>query len=291
MNALVDSGDAVGPAGAAGPTLGETEFAFLRDFVLQHCGISLGDHKRQLVQGRLLRRLRALALPGFAAYCDLLKRDPESELGELASCISTNVTSFFREMHHYDMLVDELLPRWLDEKRGGGKLRIWSAGCSTGEEPYAIAMVLAEALERTHADVDAKILATDLSPQALAAARKGVYPVDRLGGVSDERRKRWFLRGEGSFDGYAQVHPRLRELVTIQPLNLLHEWPMQGRFDAIFCRNVVIYFDKPTKQRLFARYAGMLESRGYLFLGHSESMYGLSEDFDLIGRTVYRKRT
>jgi len=290
MNALVDNGDAAGLAGAAGPNLGEAEFAFLREFVLQHCGIALGDHKRQLVQGRLLRRLRALGLPGFADYCELLRRDPQSELGELASCISTNVTSFFREMHHYDLLIDELLPRWLDEKRGG-RLRIWSAGCSTGEEPYAIAMVLAEALERANASVDAKILATDLSPQALAAARKGVYPVDRLGGVSDARRKRWFLRGEGAYDGFVQIHPRLRELVTIQPLNLLHEWPMQGRFDAIFCRNVVIYFDKPTKQRLFARYAGQLESRGYLFLGHSESMYGLSEDFDLIGRTVYRKRT
>lgn len=290
MNALVDNGDTAGPAGATGPNLGEAEFAFLRGFVLQHCGISLGDHKRQLVQGRLLRRLRALGLPGFADYCELLRRDPESELGELASCISTNVTSFFREMHHYDLLVDELLPRWLEEKRGG-RLRIWSAGCSTGEEPYAIAMVLAEALERANANIDAKILATDLSPQALAAARKGVYAVDRLGGVSDARRKRWFLRGEGAYDGFVQVHPRLRELVTIQPLNLLHEWPMQGRFDAIFCRNVVIYFDKPTKQRLFARYAGQLDSRGYLFLGHSESMYGLSEDFDLIGRTVYRKRT
>jgi chemotaxis protein methyltransferase CheR len=290
MNALVNNGDAVGLAGATGPNLGEKEFGFLREFVLQHCGISLGDHKRQLVQGRLLRRLRALNLSGFEAYCDLLRRDPESELGELASCISTNVTSFFSEMHHYDMLVDELLPRWLAEKRGG-RLRIWSAGCSTGEEPYAIAMVLAEAIERTGLQIDAKILATDLSPQALEAARKGVYPVDRLGGVSDARRKRWFLRGEGSFDGFVQVHPRLRELVAIQPLNLLHEWPMQGKFDAIFCRNVVIYFDKPTKQRLFSRYAGMLESRGYLFLGHSESMYGLSEDFDLIGRTVYRKRT
>lgn len=289
MNALVDTGDAAA-AGGQGPNLGEAEFTFLREFVLQHCGISLGEHKRQLVQGRLLRRLRALSLPGFAAYCDLLRRDPESELGELASCISTNVTSFFREMHHYDMLVDELLPRWLAEKQGG-RLRIWSAGCSTGEEPYAIAMVLAEALERTKANVDAKILATDLSPQALEAARKGVYAVDRLGGVSEERRKRWFQRGEGSFDGYARVHPRLRELVTIQPLNLLHEWPMQGRFDAIFCRNVVIYFDKPTKQRLFSRYEGMLDSRGYLFLGHSESMYGLSDDFDLIGRTVYRKRS
>jgi chemotaxis protein methyltransferase CheR len=290
MNALVNNGDAVGLAGATGPNLGEKEFGFLREFVLKHCGISLGDHKRQLVQGRLRRRQRALNLSGFEAYCDLLRRDPESELGELASCISTNVTSFFREMHHYDMLVDELLPRWLAEKRGG-RLRIWSAGCSTGEEPYAIAMVLAEAIERTGLQIDAKILATDLSPQALEAARKGVYPVDRLGGVSDARRKRWFLRGEGSFDGFVQVHPRLRELVAIQPLNLLHEWPMQGKFDAIFCRNVVIYFDKPTKQRLFSRYAGMLESRGYLFLGHSESMYGLSEDFDLIGRTVYRKRT
>ncbi|MET0937246.1 MAG: protein-glutamate O-methyltransferase CheR [Luteibacter sp.] len=290
MHALVNGGDAVALASATGPTLGEAEFAFLRDFVLQQCGISLGDHKRQLVQGRLLRRLRALNLSGFDAYCDLLRRDPASELGELASCISTNVTSFFREMHHYEMLIDELLPRWLAEKKGG-RLRIWSAGCSTGEEPYALAMVLAEALERTGASIDAKILATDLSPQALEAARKGVYPVDRLGGVDDARRKRWFLRGEGAYDGYACVHPRLRELVTIQPLNLLHEWPMQGRFDAIFCRNVVIYFDKPTKQRLFARYAGMLESRGYLFLGHSESMYGLSDDFDLIGRTVYRKRT
>ncbi|MET4676421.1 MULTISPECIES: protein-glutamate O-methyltransferase [unclassified Luteibacter] len=291
MNALVHSSDTVAQTSASGPNLGDAEFTFLREFVLQHCGISLGEHKRQLVQGRLLRRLRTLQLDGFAAYCDLLRRDPDGELGELASCISTNVTSFFREMHHYDMLVDELLPRWLEEKRNGGRLRIWSAGCSTGEEPYAIAMVLAEAMERTGIQIDAKILATDLSPQALEFGRKGVYPVERLSGVSDARRKRWFLRGEGSFDGFAQVHPRLRELVTIQPLNLLHDWPMQGKFDAIFCRNVVIYFDKPTKQRLFSRYAGMLDSRGYLFLGHSESMYGLSEDFDLIGRTVYRKRT
>ena len=290
MAALANNGDAVVLAGATGPSLGDADFAFLRDFVLQHCGISLGEHKRQLVQGRLLRRLRALNLSGFGAYCDLLRSDPDGELGELASCISTNVTSFFREMHHYDLLVDELLPRWLAEKKGG-RLRIWSAGCSTGEEPYALAMVLAEALERSGSSIDAKILATDLSPQALDVARKGVYPVDRLGGVEEARRKRWFQRGEGAYDGYARVHPRLRELVTVQPLNLLHEWPMQGQFDAIFCRNVVIYFDKPTKQRLFSRYAGMLESRGYLFLGHSESMYGLSEDFDLIGRTVYRKRT
>ncbi|HET6431090.1 protein-glutamate O-methyltransferase [Dyella sp.] len=300
MSAPVMSDDRVamaGPqtgAGASannGPQLRDTEFEFLRQFVYQQCGIALSEQKRQLVQGRLLRRLRALRLRDFADYCELLRRDPDAELGELASAISTNVTSFFREMHHYDLLVNELLPAWLAAKKASGeRLRIWSAGCSTGEEPYALAMVLAEAMERSNSTVDAKILATDLSPQALEQARRGVYAHDRLGGVSDERRKRWFLRGQGEYDGLVSVHPRLRELVSILPLNLLHDWPMQGPFDAIFCRNVVIYFDKPTKEKLFTRYARLLPVGGYLFLGHSESMHGLSNDFDLIGRTVYRKR-
>jgi chemotaxis protein methyltransferase CheR len=289
MPATLDGNTAV--AGMNGPTLGDSEFAFLRTFVYEHCGISLGEHKRQLVQGRLLRRLRALKLRDFQSYCELLRRDPQGELGELASAISTNVTAYFRESHHFDLLTNELLPRWLAEKKNGGRLRIWSAGCATGEEPYTLAIVLAEALEKLGSHVDAKILATDLSPQALETARKGVYPIERLEGVSTERRRRWFLRGEGEYDQYACVHPRLRELVSILPLNLLHDWPMQGTFDAIFCRNVVIYFDKPTKQRLFQRYAGLLPEGGYLFLGHSESMYGLNENFDLIGRTVYRKRS
>ena len=285
--AATDGNTAV--AGINGPTLGDSEFGFLRAFVYEHCGISLGEHKRQLVQGRLLRRLRALKLRNFEGYCELLRRDPHGELGELASAISTNVTAFFRESHHFDLLTNELLPRWLAEKKNGGRLRIWSAGCATGEEPYTLAIVLAEALEKHGSQVDAKILATDLSPQALETARKGVYPVERLEGVNSERRRRWFLRGEGEYDNLACVHPRLRELVSILPLNLLHDWPMQGPFDAIFCRNVVIYFDKPTKQRLFQRYAGLLPEGGYLFLGHSESMYGLNDNFDLIGRTVYRK--
>ncbi|WP_243047610.1 protein-glutamate O-methyltransferase [Dyella sp. RRB7] len=289
MPATLDGNTAV--AGMNGPTLGDSEFSFLRAFVYEHCGISLGEHKRQLVQGRLLRRLRALKLRDFQGYCELLRRDPHAELGELASAISTNVTAFFRESHHFDLLTNELLPRWLAEKKHGGRLRIWSAGCATGEEPYTLAIVLAEALEKHGGNVDAKILATDLSPQALETARKGVYPIERLEGVSTERRRRWFLRGEGEYDQYACVHPRLRELVSILPLNLLHDWPMQGPFDAIFCRNVVIYFDKPTKQRLFQRYAGLLPEGGYLFLGHSESMYGLNDSFDLMGRTVYRKRS
>ncbi|MEO8808960.1 MAG: protein-glutamate O-methyltransferase [Rhodanobacter sp.] len=283
------AGDAVA---VGGPQLGDSEFQFLRKFVHEHCGISLGEHKRQLVQGRLFRRLRALGLKQFSSYCDLLRRDPQGELGELASVISTNVTSFFREVHHYDLLANELLPRWLEQKRReGDRLRIWSAGCSTGEEPYALAMVLAEAIDKHGAgDIDAKILATDLSPQALGTARRGIYPLDRLGGISDEHRRRWMLRGSGDYEGLASVHPRLRELVRIEPLNLLHDWPMRGPFDAIFCRNVVIYFDQPTKQRLFRRFAAMLPPGGQLFLGHSESLHGINEDFELIGRTVYRKR-
>ncbi|HET8764655.1 MAG TPA: protein-glutamate O-methyltransferase CheR [Rhodanobacter sp.] len=286
------SGDAA-PAGAPGTaTLGDREFAFLRDFVYQHLGIALSGHKRQLVQGRLARRLRKLRLPDYAAYCDLLRADKDGELGELASVISTNVTAFFREPHHYELLENELLPQWLDRKRrDGDRLRIWSAGCSSGEEPYAIAMVLAEALEKAGAaHLDAKILATDLSPQVLETARAGVYAIDKLGGISAERRHRWLLRGAGANEGYVRVHPRLRELVTVQPLNLLHDWPMKGPFDAIFCRNVVIYFDTPTKKRLFSRYAALLPAGGYLFLGHSESMHGINDDFELVGRTAYRKK-
>ena len=289
MNAVADHDIT---AGLAGPVLGDGDFQFLRAFVYEHCGIALSEQKRQLVQGRLVRRLRALGMKHFGAYCELLRTDPDSELGELASAISTNVTAFFREVHHFEALADEMLPRWLDtRRREGDRLRIWSAGCSSGEEPYSLAMVLAEALDRCGRKVDAKILATDLSPAALATARKGVYRIDRIEGVSEERRRRWFLRGEGEYAGLACVHPRLRELTTILPLNLLHEWPMQGPFDAIFCRNVVIYFDQPTKQKLFSRFAQLLSAGGPLFLGHSESMHGLSDDFELIGRTIYRKKT
>lgn len=291
MSAVVGTFDENGTAlVGGGPVLGQADFQYLRAFVLEHCGIALGEHKHQLVQGRLFRRLRALGLSNFSSYCELLRNDPHSELGELASAISTNVTSFFREVHHYDLLVNELLPHWLEEKRrAGDRLRIWSAGCSTGEEPYALAMVLAEALESCASTVDARILATDLSPQALETARKGVYSLERIAGISEERCRRWLLRGSGEFEGLACVHPRLRELVTIEPLNLLHPWPMSGPFDAIFCRNVVIYFDQPTKQRLFKRYAELLPVGGHLFLGHSESLHGINDQFELIGRTVYRK--
>lgn len=275
-------------SGSSVQALRDPEFRFLSEFVTRYCGITMGDQKRQLLQGRLQRRLRALGLASFEDYCELLRQDPDSEIGEFVSAVSTNVTSFFRESHHFDYLAEQL-PKWLAE-RPGGRLRIWSAGCSTGEEPYTLAMVLAEAIEQHHGPSDALILATDLSPAALATARAGVYSLQRLDGVSEARRKRWFQRGSGAHAGKFRVHPRLQELVRVQPLNLLEAWPMQGKFDLILCRNVVIYFDTPTKQRLFQRFDEMLQPHGKLFLGHSESMNGLSDRFALIGRTIYAKR-
>ncbi len=274
--------------GAGVQTLHDPEFRFLSDFVTRHCGITMGEQKRQLLQGRLQRRLRALGLAGFEDYCELLRQDPDRELGEFVSAVSTNVTAFFRESHHFDYLAEQL-PKWLAERRGG-RLRIWSAGCSTGEEPYTLAMVLAEAMESHRGPADALILATDLSPAALETARAGIYPLQRLDGVNEQRRRRWFQRGSGVQAGKVRVHPRLRELVRVRPLNLLHDWPMQGLFDVILCRNVVIYFDTSTKRRLFERFGAALQPHGKLLLGHSESMNGLTDRFALIGRTIYEKR-
>lgn len=275
-------------AGAGVQSLGNAEFKFLCEFVLRHCGISMGEHKRQLLQGRLQRRLRARGVDSFEEYCQLLRDDPESELGEFASAVSTNVTAFFREAHHFEYLAAQL-PQWL-AARPGGRIRVWSAGCSSGEEPYSLAMVVAEALEAHRGPADVLILATDLSPAALETARSGVYSAKRLDGVSPERQRRWFQRGGGAQDGKVRVHPRLQQLVRVRPLNLLEAWPMQGQFDLILCRNVVIYFDAPTKKRLFERFASALVPQGKLFLGHSESMHGLCDRFTLIGRTIYEKR-
>lgn len=268
--------------------LRDEDFSFISKFVFDRCGIVLGDNKRQLVFGRLVRRLRELGLSSFSQYCQLLRDQPEEELDPLTSAISTNVTSFFREEHHFEFLSGTLVPEVL-ARGSGAQVRIWSAGCSSGEEPYSIAMVLAEVLGDRAKNVS-RILGTDISQRALGIAKQGVYPLDRLQGVAESRRKRWFRRGAGANEGLARIAQPIRELVTFNALNLLEQWPMHGPMDAIFCRNVVIYFDNPTKQRLFARYAQMLAPGGYLFLGHSESMHGLSDAFDLVGRTIYRKR-
>lgn len=270
--------------------LTDRDFTYFRDLVGQHTGITLGDHKRQLVYGRLSRRLRELRLGSFGEYCHYVEAHADTELTELINAITTNLTSFFREQHHFEHLATAALPDILARNATSRRLRIWSAGCSTGEEPYSIAMTLADAFP-THASWDTRILATDIDSQVIACAQGGVYPEDRIKDLSPERVRRWFLRGKDANANKVRVFPRLQELIAFRQLNLMGDWPMRGPFDVIFCRNVVIYFDKPTQRKLFDRYADLLVPNGYLYVGHSESLNGTSERFELIGRTIYKRVT
>jgi chemotaxis protein methyltransferase CheR len=266
----------------------DADFNALRTLVRQLTGISLSEAKRELVYGRLSRRLRALGLQSFSAYRDLLANDPDGpEMVEFVNAITTNLTSFFRESHHFEHLRDEVLLPLL--KRGAGpRLRIWSAGCSTGEEPYSIAMTVREALPEG-ARHDIKILATDLDSEVLARARRGVYAEDRVRGLSADRRSRFFReQREGGLLKY-RVTPDVRELITFNQLNLMNPLPMKGPLEVIFCRNVVIYFDKDTQRDLFKRYSQLQRPGDTLFLGHSESMFKVSDDYTLVGRTIYRR--
>lgn len=265
----------------------DADFDFIRRLVADKTGIALSEQKRELVYGRLAKRLRSLELQTFAQYCDFL-RDNDGELHELVNAITTNLTSFFREPYHFDYLRDSLLPELLHSNAGSRRLRIWSAGCSTGEEPYSIAMVLRDALPSSQG-WDAKILATDIDSNVLARAQSGIYAQERIQGVPEQYLRRGFRRGQGDNAGMLRVSDDVRSLITFRQLNLMQEWPMKGPFDVIFCRNVVIYFDKPTQRRLFNRYADLLADGGHLFIGHSETLFKVCERFTLIGRTIYRK--
>lgn len=237
---------------------------------------------------RLMRRTRELKLTSFSAYCNLLKAEDAEELPKFINAITTNLTSFFRENHHFDYLRDHFLPSCLASGHSK-RLRIWSAGCSTGEEPYSIAITLHESLGTQLANLDAKILATDLDSDVVATGAQGVYRMDRIKDLSAERQKKWFSKGSGDNDGFVKVSPALRQLITFKQLNLLQNWPMQGPFDIIFCRNVVIYFDKPTQQQLFSRYFDLLRPGGMLILGHSENLASQQKFFRMLGKTMFQK--
>lgn len=268
--------------------LGDQEFNFIRTVVEKNAGIILASSKKQLVQGRLARRVRELGLRTFAEYCDLVRNGGPEELVGLINAITTNVTSFFREVHHFEALASVMLPEAMGRNERSRRLRIWSAGCSSGEEPYSIAMTAAEALAGVRG-WDFKILATDIDSEILDAAAKGIYPAERLQGVSDERRQRFFVAGVGAVAGQVRVKPELQTMITFRTLNLMGDWPMHGPFDVIFCRNVMIYFDQPTREKLLMRYAQLLADGGYLCLGHSESIHMQHEKFKLVGRTIYKK--
>jgi chemotaxis protein methyltransferase CheR len=263
---------------------GDDDFAALRALVKEHTGIHLTEQKRELVYGRLSRRLRALGLESFRSYRALLEKNEGDELVQFCNAITTNLTSFFREAHHFQYLREQLLEPRAADPRGARRLRFWSAGCSTGEEPYSLAMTIVEALP----DVrrwDVKILATDLDTDVLGKGARGLYDEERLRNLSPGRLERFFRRQAG---GYA-VGDELRDLVTFRELNLMRALPMKGPLDAIFCRNVVIYFDKDTQRQLFARVARLQRPGDILFLGHSENLFRVSEDYTLVGKTVYRR--
>ncbi len=266
----------------------ERDFERIRRLVREHSGINLTEAKKDMVYSRLARRLRALGLKRFSEYCALVENDDGGELVNFTNSITTNLTAFFRENHHFEYLAGTLLPRLRREKGTQRRIRAWSAGCSTGEEPYSIAMVLKESLP-SHENWDVRILATDLDSNVLETARRGIYSEQRLSGVSGERRRRWFLKGKGRHEGSVRVSPALQEIIRFRQLNLLREWPFRGPFDFIFCRNVVIYFDKPTQKTLFERYADVLTEQAHLFIGHSESLFKVTDRFKLIGQTIYRK--
>ena len=266
---------------------GEEDFAALRALVKAHTGIHLTEQKRELGYGRLSRRLRALGLESFRAYRDLLERNEGDELVQFCNAITTNLTSFFREAHHFQYLREHLLAPRAADPRGTRRLRFWSAGCSTGEEPYSLSMTLHESLPDLRR-WDIRVLATDLDTDVLARGSRGVYDEERVRTLSPERLERFFRRQRAPSTGYC-VANELRELIVFRELNLMHTLPMKGPFDAIFCRNVVIYFDKDTQRQLFARIAQLQRSGDILFLGHSENLFRVNDDYTLVGKTIYRR--
>jgi chemotaxis protein methyltransferase CheR len=265
--------------------LTEAEFSRIQRWLKERSGIDVGSGKRMLVYGRLTRRLRALKLSSFAEYLKLIE-DPESEeSSHFLNALTTNVTELFREEHHFEMLKAEVVPAVAASNRK--RLRIWSAGCSAGDEPYSIALTLAKLPDV--ADWDIKVLATDIDSDILVQAQAGVYPLERIDALKAENR-RFFQRGQGEQAGLARVNGTIRSMITFKRLNLQESWPMQGPFDVIFCRNVVIYFDAPTRERLVRRFAQLLRPGGYLFMGHSESpSVGNTPGLKTCGRTAFIK--
>ncbi|KRG71026.1 CheR family methyltransferase [Pseudoxanthomonas dokdonensis] len=262
---------------------GDRDFRRVCQLIHQRVGIALADGKRDMVYGRLSRRLRALGIGSFREYLDRLEREGGDEWQAFTNALTTNLTAFFREPHHFDRLREEL-----HKRAGDGELRLWSCAASTGEEPYSMAIAACEAFSTLSPPV--RILATDVDTQVLATGQRGVYPLERIAALDDNLRRRYFQRGTGSQEGLCRVHPRLRQLIDFQPLNLLApRYDVAGPFTAVFCRNVMIYFDKPTQRGILSRLVPHLADDGMLYTGHSENYLHAADIIQPCGRTLYRR--
>lgn len=273
--------------------LSDDDFKFICQFVYESTGIVLNDSKREMLYRRLTRIIRDRKLNSFSQYCQLLRKQGEQEKDFFINAITTNLTSFFRENHHFEYLTTEEIPALIKSKTAGSngkkRLRVWSSASSTGEEPYSIGITLLEALKNDLPSWDVKILATDIDSDVLAKGKAGVYDVNRIEDIPKNLKQSYFFQGCGKSSQSVKVHEKLQRIITFKQLNLLHDWPMKGPFDAIFCRNVIIYFDKKTQHDLFARYFDMLAPGGLLFLGHSENLGNYQQYFSNVGRTIFRK--
>lgn len=280
---------------SAEPTLvPAAEFVFtardldvITSIMMREVGISLNGAKANLVYSRLAKRLRKLGLSNFAEYCALVQGD-EAERGEMIAALTTNVTRFFREPHHFEHLRAKVLPDLIARARAGKPVRLWSAACSSGQEPYSMALTLLDAFPEAPR-YDIKILATDIDPNVLAQGEAGLYDETLLEPVPLAQRKAWF---EPEGGGRVRANATLRSLISFKRLNLIGTWPMRGVFQVIFCRNVVIYFEAPTQEQIWSRFAPLLEAEGTLYIGHSERVSGPAESaFANDGITIYRKRS
>ena len=266
----------------------DADFRSLAQYAYDQAGIALADNKRNLVYGRVSRRLRALNLTTFREYREHLAATP-SELEAFINAISTNLTKFFRESHHFDHFrANVAVPFAQARQAGGRRLRVWSAGCSTGEEPHTIAVVLKREIRNIqHHDV--RILATDIDTEVIAKGKFGEYPVNSIEEVPKVYREYFRTAAGNGNTNNVVVADEVRSLITFRRLNLIEQWPFSGLFDAIFCRNVMIYFDNPTKAALVDRLTQQIKPGGWLYIGHSESLIGAHPGLTLVGRTVYRR--
>ena len=272
--------------------LTEAEFKQISDIVYAHCGINLHNGKKELVRARLAKLLRLRNFKKFSDYIEYVENDKTgTEFSDLIDSLSTNLTSFFRENQHFEFLVENILPRLIKNKTVANrkKIRCWSAGCSSGEEPYSIAITLLDNI----ADInrwDVKILATDISTSSLETAKRGLYSQSRIDPVPPAQRNKYLTVNRNKEQKVYQVNQSLRDMIIFRYMNLMQDWPVKPPLDFIFCRNVMIYFDKSTQEKLVNRYWDMLDNGGVLFTGHSESLTGITHKFKYVRPTIYLKQ-